>query len=122
MTVNTEQKSSKLDIITHLLALVALGAGVYGYYYFEEQSVLYATLAVLGGLIGFVVLEYATGFGKAAASYIKAANTERRKVVWPTRQETLRTLIAVIVVVALVSVFLWICDKLAGYGIEKLLA
>ena len=118
MTGNAEQQGSKLDILTHMLAIAALGAGVYGYYYFEEQSVLYATLAVVGGLIGFLVLEYATGFGKSASSYIKAANTERRKVVWPTRQETLRTLLAVVVVVTLVSIFLWICDKLAGVGVE----
>ena len=122
MMGGAEQQTSKLDILVHLTAFVVLSAGVYGYYYFEEQSVLYATLAIVGGLIGFAALEYATGFGKAVASYVKAANTERRKVVWPTRQETFRTLIAVVVVVSLVSMFLWVCDKISGYGVEKLLA
>ena len=59
--------------------------------------------------------------GQALWGFMQDARTETRKVVWPTRQETVRTTLLVFVVVTLVAVFLWLLDILLGWGVESLI-
>jgi len=49
-------------------------------------------------------------------SYIGDTQIEVRKVVWPTRQETLQTTLVVIVMVIVVAIMLWAYDSLLGWG------
>lgn len=122
MTANAEQKSSALDYLVLLLAVAAVVGGVWAYYYFVEQSNLYAVASVVAAMIVALALTYVTSVGKLAWGYLRASRTEVRKVVWPTRQETVQTLIMVTVFTGVLSLFLLLCDMLAGWGIEKLLA
>ena len=48
----------------------------------------------------------------------KEAWVEVRKVVWPTRQETLQTTLIVMAVVVVVALILWAVDGLLGMGIS----
>lgn len=121
MTANAEQKSSALDYVILVLALAALVGGVYGYYYFEEQSSLYAVSAVVAAIVVALALTYVTEVGKVAWGYLRASRTEVRKVVWPTRQESLQTLLLVSVFTGVLSLFLLLCDWVAGKGVEVLL-
>ena len=122
MTANAEQKSSALDYLVLLLALAAVVGGVWAYYYFVEQSNLYAVASVLAAMIVALALTYVTSVGKLAWGYLRASRTEVRKVVWPTRQETVQTLIMVAVFTGVLSLFLLLCDVLASKGIEFILA
>lgn len=122
MTANAEQKSSALDYVILVLALGAVVGGVWAYYYFEEQSNLYAVASVLAAIIVALALTYVTNVGKIAWGYLRASRTEVRKVVWPTRQETLQTLLMVAVFTGVLSLFLLLCDVMASKGIEFLLA
>lgn len=122
MTANAEQKSSVLDYLILVLALAAVVGGVWAYYYFVEQSNLYAVASVLAAMIVALALTYVTSVGKLAWGYLRASRTEVRKVVWPTRQETVQTLIMVAVFTGVLSLFLLLCDVLAGKGIELILA
>ena len=122
MTANAEQKSSALDYLVLLLALAAVVGGVWAYYYFVEQSNLYAVASVIAAMIVALALTYVTSVGKLAWGYLRASRTEVRKVVWPTRQETVQTLIMVAVFTGVLSLFLLLCDVLAGKGIELILA
>lgn len=122
MTANAEQKSSALDYVILVLALAAIVGGIWAYYYFVEQSNLYAVASVVAAMIVALALTYVTSVGKLAWGYLRASRTEVRKVVWPTRQETLQTLMLVAVFTGVLSLFLLACDMLAGWGIEKLLA
>ncbi|MDZ7810904.1 MAG: preprotein translocase subunit SecE [Arhodomonas sp.] len=45
---------------------------------------------------------------------------ELRKVVWPTRKETLQTTLIVIAMVLLVAVLLWLLDMFFLWGVEAL--
>jgi preprotein translocase subunit SecE len=58
--------------------------------------------------------------GGAAWSYVKATNVEVRKVVWPTRQETLQTTLIVIIMVILVALMLWGIDSVLGWAVRAL--
>ncbi len=51
-----------------------------------------------------------------------AARTEVRKVVWPSRQETMQTTLMVFIIVTILSIFLWFVDMLLGWGVKVLLA
>ena len=121
MTAKADNKTSAVDYIALLLALAALGAGVYGYYLFVEQSELYATGAVIAAMVVALGLAYTTAVGKVAWGYLRASRAELRKVVWPTRQEALQTLLLVAVFTGVLSLYLLLCDLFAGWGVETLL-
>lgn len=91
-----------------VIALVA--AAVLGNSYFSELSPLYRALGVLAvGLVAaFVALQ--TEQGKAFNQLRKDSMVELRKIVWPTRQETLQTTLIVLVFVLIVALLLFVLD------------
>ena len=58
--------------------------------------------------------------GPLANQLFSGANTEVRRVVWPSRTETLQTTLAVLVVVLLVGIFLWLLDMLLLWAVQLL--
>ena len=46
--------------------------------------------------------------------YIQESQSELKKVVWPTRQETLQTTLVVFVAVLVMGIFFWILDWILG--------
>lgn len=48
--------------------------------------------------------------GKATLAFAREARVEMRKVIWPTRQETLQTTLIVAAVTAVMSLILWGLD------------
>jgi len=52
-----------------------------------------------------------TGKGRAAWRFFAEARAEVRKVVWPTRQETLQTSLAIFVGVFIMALILWAVDS-----------
>ena len=66
-------------------------------------------------------IAFTSSQGKNFWELLKGANIERRKVVWPTRQETTQTTMIVVVVVILMSLVLWGVDSLLSWLISLLL-
>ncbi len=58
---------------------------------------------------------------KQITEYLKGANEELRKVVWPTRQETLNSTAVVVGVCVAVGAFFWVLDLLFNFVIAKLI-
>ncbi|MGH8415654.1 MAG: preprotein translocase subunit SecE, partial [Gammaproteobacteria bacterium] len=54
----------------------------------------------------------------ATWSFISSSRTEVRKMVWPTREETLQTTIAVIVVVLITAVLMWLLDMFLFWALH----
>ena len=122
MVSKTEQPSSAIDTFKLMTALLVLLAGVVGFYYFEEESQLLRVLGMLTvGVIAFLIAA-TSDVGKRSLGFVKDARVEVRKVVWPTRQETIQTTIAVLFMVVLVAIMLWLFDMFLGWGVSKLLA
>ena len=122
MATNTEAKGSILDTIKLLLALAILIAGIVGFYYFEDESLLYRVLgllAVVGVAIGVSLM---TVKGKNLISFMGMSRVEVRKMVWPTRAETMQTTLIVFILVVILAIFLWIVDMLLGWGVKELLS
>ena len=122
MVSKTEQTTSAFDTFKLMTAVLVLIAGVVGFYYFEDESQLLRVLGMLAvaGVAFFIVST--TDVGQRGLGFLKESRVEVRKVVWPTRQETLQTTIAVLFMVVLVAIMLWLFDMFLGWAVSGLLA
>ena len=113
MNAQTEtSQSGVLDVIKLLLAAVAVIGGLYAYYYFEVQIGLpLRVLMVLGGTGLGIAIAMTSTQGQRLWHFIQGSRVEIRKVVWPTRQETTQTAIAVFVFTLIMAVFFWALDS-----------
>lgn len=131
MSTDGKAVSSSLNSLKWVLALVVFAAAVVGNVYFKEIldflldaspqlmfltkfTLIYQVLAVvlLMALSAFIALQ--TTQGKSFVVLVREANLERRKVVWPTRQETTQTTLIVVVFVVIVGLILWGIDSVLG--------
>ena len=123
MVSKTEQSSSSaIDTFKLMTAVLVLLAGVVGFYYFEDESQLLRVLGMLAVAAVAFFIAATSEPGKRSLGFVKEARVEVRKVVWPTRQETIQTTIAVLFMVILVAIMLWLFDMLLGWGVAKILA
>jgi len=104
--------SNKLDTLKWLLVLLLLSTGIVGFYYFAEHSLLLRVVSLLGlvGLAIFIGLQ--TEKGRSTKNFLQQTQIEVRKVVWPTRQETVQMTGIVILMVVLVALIIWMLDSL----------
>lgn len=122
MVSKTEQSTSAIDTFKLMTAVLVLLAGVVGFYYFEEESQLLRVLGMLAVAVIAFLIAATSDVGRRSIGFFKDARVEVRKVVWPTRQETVQTTIAVLFMVVLVAIMLWLFDMFLGWGVSKLLA
>jgi len=118
----TEGTSSVLDTVLLAVALLLLVGGIVGFYYFETQAI---AAVRAGGLLLAIILAVLiagqTDKGRALIGFLKNSDVERRKIVWPTRQETIQTTIIVLVVTLIVSFILFGFDTLFSWGVRLLM-
>lgn len=113
MSVQTETtQSSMLDTIKLLIAAAALVGGLYAYYYYEaEIAQAIRVLMVLGGTVAGIGIAMTSVQGQRLWHFIQGSRVEIRKVIWPTRQETTQTAIAVFVFTLVMMLFFWVLDS-----------
>jgi preprotein translocase subunit SecE len=121
VTKTEQQVSSGFDTVKLLVSLMILVAGIIGFYYFKEESQLFRVLGILAVVVVAFLIIATTLIGKKSLGFAKDARVEVRKVVWPTRQETTQTTIAVLVMVLIVAIMLWLIDMFLGWGVKSLL-
>tara|TARA_R110001583_G_scaffold2344_7_gene17169 strand:+ start:240 stop:608 length:369 start_codon:yes stop_codon:yes gene_type:complete len=121
MSAKTGSAEYKLDSVKWLVVVLLVAVGVTGNSYFSEESLLYRVLALLllAAAAGFVSLQ--TAKGSAFFTLFKEAKVEIRKVVWPTRQETVQTTAIVVVVVLLTGLALWAIDSLLSWAVSGII-
>jgi preprotein translocase subunit SecE len=108
----SSEGSSALDTLKLFVALALLVAGVYGFYYFEEHAAWMRLLGLLGVVVVAVFVVVQTPMGRGIWRFAADSRTEVRKVVWPTRQETLQTLLIIMIAVFITALFLWAVDSI----------
>ena len=121
MNTKAESESSSLDTVKLGLVILLLVGGIVAFYYFAEQSLLIRVggLLVLVGVC--VAIAYQTQTGRRVWGFAHDARNEVRKVVWPTRQETVQTTLLVMAMVIVVALLLWALDSLLGWGVKLLI-
>ncbi len=109
------------DNIKLSVAVIMMVVAITLFYTYTEYSTLLRVLGLLvvAGLALFVSSK--TTVGSTVLSYIGDTQVEVRKVVWPTRQETLQTTLIVILMVMLVALMLWGFDSLLGWAVRSLM-
>ena len=112
--------SNKLDTFKLVIAIAILLAGIGGFYYYVDASLLYRVLGLVGVVMVAVGIALTTGTGHAILSFGREARAEVRKVVWPTRQETVQTTLMVVVAVIILGIFLWLIDMMLLSGVQLL--
>lgn len=99
------------DKVKFSLALVILAAGVAGFYLLSEQAMILRVLAVLVGFALSIVVAWKTEPGQRFFVFANEAVLESRKVVWPSRKETVQTTAIVFAFVVVMALFLYLADK-----------
>jgi preprotein translocase subunit SecE len=110
MSVEAENQSNSLDLFKWLLVFAALGGAVAGNYYFGEMSILYRAVGVVVAIGVALLIAAQTEKGKSFVGFAKESRIEVRKVVWPTRQETVQTTFIIFAAVVVMSLLLWGLD------------
>jgi preprotein translocase subunit SecE len=108
--VEKASATNALDVVKLVLAGVLLVAGIVAYYYFADWNGWARVGVMLAGLIAAAAIAAFTTVGRAVREYLAESQFELRKVVWPTRDETLRTTLVIIVVVIILSLLLGLID------------
>lgn len=104
-----------VNTVLWVIAIALVAGGIYGNVYFGGESLLYRVLGLLAIALVAALVALQTVEGKSFWLLLKGARTEIRKVVWPTRQETLQTSLMVMAVVVLTGLILWGLDTLLGF-------
>ncbi len=106
-----------IDKIKIIVAVLTILAAVAVYYQFSDMIQLGRIGIVVAGVILATGLVLTTATGQDAWIFIKGANIERQKVVWPTRPEALQVTLMVIVLVIILGLMMWAFDALSFYAI-----
>ena len=122
MNSRVEQNSSTpADFAKYALAVVLVIAGIVAYYWFAQLPGAVRALLPIAGVVAGAAVFAMSAKGRDTRNYMGEARFELRKVIWPTRQETIRATGVIIVVVILMSLLLGAIDFILGGGIKLLL-
>ena len=101
------------DIGKLVLAGLVLVAGIVAYSWYDNdgsvpQSVL--VLGVIAAILAALAIAAFTAPGRRVKGFVAESQFELRKVVWPTRDETVKTTAVIILVVVVLSLLLGLID------------
>ena len=121
MSEKAENNSGSLDLVKWAAVVAIVVAAVYANSYFAAESLLARTigLLVVAGVGGWIAAQ--TVKGRAFVNLCLEARVEIRKVVWPTRKETIQMTLIVFVLVVIMAIFLAFIDIGFSYIINLLL-
>lgn len=121
MKTQAEAPTALFDVVKQVFSVVFVVAALAAFYYFSEAiPLVYRVLGLLIVVLAVVGLMLTTSIGKSVWLFILEAKQEVRKVVWPTREETMRTTLLVFAMVTIVGLILWFLDMFLFWGVRLL--
>jgi preprotein translocase subunit SecE len=117
--MSVETTASRYDAVKWVAVIALLAVAVVGNSYYSDQSLLYRVLGILVFAVAAGLVALQTAKGASFWALVKGARTEIRKVVWPTRQETVQTTMIVVGFVLLVALLLWGLDSFLGWIVSR---
>jgi len=115
-TVSTTNDKFKV-----VLAVVALIAGVVGFFYLAGQPTLVRAIALVVGLLISAGIAYTSAAGRDFLNFAKESVRETKKVVWPTHKEARQITLIVFAFVLVMAIFLWGTDKILEFVLYDLI-
>jgi preprotein translocase subunit SecE len=121
MTDDTKVRDAgTADKVKLTAAIVLVIAGVVGYYLLAGRVWWIEWAPVVSGLVlGALVVVFST-YGTEFRRFVELARIELRKIVWPTRDETLKTTAVVFGFVIVFGVFFWLLDLVLAWATKTL--
>lgn len=110
-TSQVETVSTGADKAKLFAAAVLVLASVAAFYLLGKQGPLVQWLALIVGLVAAAAVFLVSEHGRQLVSFARDAWREVKKVVWPTRKETLQMTGYVFGFVVVMALFLWMTDK-----------
>ena len=116
-----EKTTSKFDIVKFILIAVLIIGGFVAHYYFIKQipwPIIVVGWLILVCVVALIALQ--TALGKRFWKFVREARNEMRKVVWPTRQQTMKVTLMVIAIVIAFAVIMWVLDTILLHAVNWL--
>jgi len=108
--MNTDTRPTVLDTAKIFLAAAILIGSIVGYYYYANESGLLRAIGVLVALFVAVWVAFQSVQGRVLWKFMQSSRVELRKVVWPSREETMQTTGIVLLFAAIMGTFFWLLD------------
>jgi len=102
--------ASAKDTTLLTLSILALFAGIGAFYWYDEQALPIRIAMVIAGLAAAAGLIWFSWYGREFRQFAVAARIELRKVVWPEREETIKTTYVVFIFAIVMGLFFWGLD------------
>ena len=110
-----------VDKIKIAAAVMLVVAGVAGFYFLDQSPMILRVASVLAGLAVAAVTLWTSESGKQFYAFAQESTAETKKVVWPTRKETLQTTGIVFAFMVVMALFLWVVDASLLWVVKRLL-
>ena len=127
MNTQAEPTTPVGDIVKQAFSVLFVVAGVAAFYYFSTDHTYFKEVRLLYRVLGLVVIVLialgmmlTTDVGRTVWNFVLESKQEVRKVVWPTREETMRTTLLVFAMVFIVGLILWLLDMFLFWGVRLL--
>jgi preprotein translocase subunit SecE len=121
MNTQAEVSVSVFDVVKQVFSVVFVVVGVAAFYYFSEDvRLLYRVLGLVVIVLIVLAMMLTTEIGRNVWGFVLESKQEVRKVVWPTREETVRTTLLVFAMVTIVGLVLWLLDMFLFWGVRLL--
>jgi preprotein translocase subunit SecE len=114
MTEHVQEGATSLDAAKLAAGVAILAAGIAGFYLLGEQPIWLRWIIVLASLAVGAFVASQSHQGKTFWAFVQSSRIELRKVVWPSRQETMQVTLIVFFMVVVLGVFFWLLDTLLG--------
>lgn len=111
-TVTTPSDKYKI-----VLAVIIIAAGIFAYSYFSDMNIYARVGMFVGSLVVAALIFWFSEAGRRLVDFGTGAYSELKRVVWPTRAETIQMTGIVFAFVIVMAIFLWLVDKLIEWVI-----
>ena len=115
MSEGNREISTVVDTLKLMASVSILFASIVSFYYFSEISVLIRALVIIFSLVISLLIFFRTQRGLILWEFFQSSRVEMRKVVWPTKQETIQTTLTVFIFVLILGIFFWLLDFVLLY-------
>lgn len=122
MNAQAEQVTSVADIVKLVICPILIIVGVVAFYHFSDLLLIYRVLGLVAVIASAVGICFTTVRGRAVLQFMAESKQEMKRVVWPTRDETVRTTLLVFVMVFIVGLILWLLDMFLFWAVQLLMS
>lgn len=122
MNGQAEEVTSVSDIVKLVLSSLLVVASLIGFYAFSDVPLLYRVLALIVVVAASISIGFTTAKGKSVWFFFLEAKQEFKRIVWPTKDEAVRTTLLVVFMVFLVGFILWLLDMFLFWGVQLLMS